>query len=536
MSKISDTDSENRQIIREHLTRCEELIGVLKGSGDEALEELIHHIRKTKVLIGNKLSEDNLAGESWKSSEELDTQRYSLMFSHSPLGLMHFSSDGTITECNEQFVKIIGSSREALVGLDMKELPDKKVVAALREALQGKAGHYDGVYHSTTADKVTPVHAIFIPLKNSEGDVVGGMAIIEDITEKYLAQKALEESESRYRSLFENNHSVMLLIDPDDGAILDANQAASHYYGLSRDELLQMKISKISTLSRKQVLKKLKTTADNSSNVSGFRHRAAGGEIRDVEVYSGTMRAYGRNLLCCIVHDITERKEMELQISRSLQEKSLMLAEIHHRVKNNLALISSLLTLQAYKTDDDELAAKLMEGTMRIKTIANVHEQIYDTEEFAGVDVADLSLKLAMDIPQNLNKQQLQVDFYLRGGEVSLGISTSVYLLLIVNEVISNIVRHAFKTQDEGTVVISFEKSEKELIMKIKDDGTALPEGLLSTLEKGLGLELIEILTRQLNGTSGFKRVSGEKANQFTLNFPLSERPENLFSYRGSAE
>ena len=116
-------------------------------------------------------------------------ERYRLLFEYSPLGVFHFDTNGVIVDCNDNFVRIIGSSKEVLIGLNMQNLPDNKLVGEIRKALSGEAGFYEDVYHSVTAEKATPVKVNFAPIKDEKGGILGCVGIVEDITERKKAEK-----------------------------------------------------------------------------------------------------------------------------------------------------------------------------------------------------------------------------------------------------------------------------------------------------------------------------------------------------------
>jgi PAS domain S-box-containing protein len=150
-----------------------------------------------------------------------------------------------------------------------------------------------------------------IPFIDSSGEVAGIIGLSIDITQKKLAEKELLKSEERYRSLFQNNHSVMLIIDPHTGEIKDANSAACQFYGWSYSEICTKNISEINTLSRKEISTEMHQAKKEKRQYFYFKHRLANGQIRDVEVYSGPIEFQGTTLLYSLVHDITDRKKIE---------------------------------------------------------------------------------------------------------------------------------------------------------------------------------------------------------------------------------
>ncbi|MGD2029904.1 MAG: response regulator [Desulfobacterales bacterium] len=155
------------------------------------------------------------------------------------------------------------------------------------------------------------------------------------------AEEALRESEERYKSLFKNNHSVMLLIDPENGDIVDANPAAISYYGWSHEELTNKKITHINTLTKNQVFQEMERAKKEQRRHFYFQHRLANGNIRDVEVYSSPIQLYGKQLLYSIIHDITEQKKLEAQLWQSQKMESIgtLAGGIAHDFNNILGII-----------------------------------------------------------------------------------------------------------------------------------------------------------------------------------------------------
>ena len=188
------------------------------------------------------------------------------------------------------------------------------------------------------------------------------------------SQQLLRESEQRYRSLFENNHAVMLLIDPDTAVIADANPAACAYYGWAREELTSKKIDQINILTREQVCAEMALARDQKRNHFFFQHRLADGSIRDVEVYSGPIQLKGKSLLYSIIHDITDRKRAEaLKAELEEQNRQLQKAEslgrmagaIAHHFNNQLQAVIGYIDLASHELPRDSSSAESLANAIK---------------------------------------------------------------------------------------------------------------------------------------------------------------------------
>ena len=162
--------------------------------------------------------------------------------------------------------------------------------------------------------------------------MVSAMFSLGAIMASKLTNEELERnefnSEQLYRTLFENNYSIMILIDPDTGAIVDANPSACLFYGYSKEDLLNLKITDINVLSMEDVFTEMEKAKSNNRNYFNFRHRLSNGTIRDVEVFSGPIIKNEKFLLCSVVHDISERKSAERERERLIHELQKALSEV----------------------------------------------------------------------------------------------------------------------------------------------------------------------------------------------------------------
>jgi len=251
-------------------------------------------------------------------------ERFRVAFHTSPDAInINRLADGLYVDINAGFTALTGYTREDVIGRSSLEIEiwcDPADRQKLVEGLQA-----NGYYENLEARFRRKNGDIGIGLMSAKIMMLQGvphiLSVTRDITERKQTEDALRESETRYRSLFTNNHAVMLLIDPEGGAIVDANPAAAHYYGWTQAELRQKKVGEINTLSPEEVQAEMDLARSEQRSHFVFRHRLADGSIRDVEVFSGPITVQGRSLLYSIIHDTTERNRAEALLKENEQRQ-----------------------------------------------------------------------------------------------------------------------------------------------------------------------------------------------------------------------
>jgi PAS domain S-box-containing protein len=273
----------------------------------EELEQRVKELEGKAVVLERS---NELSIESEK--------KYRNIFNNAQIGLFRSRiSDGKILECNDRFAQIVGyQNREECISdfVASQHYADpgtrERMVALIKE--NGEIQNFEARATRSDGSMIWVLYSGFL---NYEKGYIEG--VLADITEHKQAEEALRESEERYRSLFKNNHSVMLLIDPENADIVDANPAAISYYGWSYEELTSKKITNINTLTEKQVFQEMEKAKKEHRRHFYFQHRLADRNIRDVEVYSGPIQLQGRQLLYSIIHDITDRNQVEKALRES---------------------------------------------------------------------------------------------------------------------------------------------------------------------------------------------------------------------------
>jgi two-component sensor histidine kinase len=215
------------------------------------------------------------------------------------------------------------------------------------------------------------------------------------------------------------------------------------------------------------------------------------------------------------------------ELENSLNEKNTLLAEIHHWVKNNLAVISGMLQLQYFKEKDERIQKKLMDSTLRIKSMANIHEQLYQSNSFSGM-AFDKGLKdLVQTILDTLDyNAKIDTEFNLE--QINLNINQAIPCCLIVNEVLTNAIKHAFTKDDKGLISFDLEQTDQQLKLEIMDDGSGFPEHSEPNHEDSLGMVLISTLAEQLEANYTYGSNPSGSGTIFRIHFTMSDATANL--------
>jgi two-component sensor histidine kinase len=210
-----------------------------------------------------------------------------------------------------------------------------------------------------------------------------------------------------------------------------------------------------------------------------------------------------------VAREITERRRSEARMQASLREKEVLLKEVHHRVKNNLQVITSLLNLQADRIPDEHVQDVLRENQARIKSMALVHEELYQSEDLAWVNFTDYLRRLTYGLLQSYAKSGKAIDLRFDMEDLRLGIDAAIPCGLIVNELLTNALHHAFSGRPGGRVTIRFFTEGEKYALGVIDDGIGLPESIDVRTTDTLGLHLVSTLTEQLRGSLSVTRNNG---------------------------
>jgi two-component sensor histidine kinase len=243
---------------------------------------------------------------------------------------------------------------------------------------------------------------------------------------------------------------------------------------------------------------------------------------RDIDLLMLLSPEIGISIQNAMVTDMKEKQfnailEAEEKIKASLKEKEVLLKEIHHRVKNNLQIVSSLLYLQMTRTEHAEAVSALRDSRNRVRSIARIHERLYQSANLASVDMDEYMSSLVSDLQHSHRVENSAVRLVVDVGKVALGITEAIPCGLIINELISNALKHAFPQGKEGKITIQLRKTNtNRTMLTVSDNGVGFPEHVDFRNTPSLGLDLINSLVHQLDGSIDLDRRDG---TTFTITF-----------------
>jgi PAS domain S-box-containing protein len=340
--------------------------------------------------------------------------------------------------------------------------------------------------------------------------------------ELVAANSELQKSEERFRQIAENIREVFWITEPKDNKLIYISPAYEEVWGRtceSLPEISQMWRDTIHPEDQARVF----ATAENvrAGNDCDLEYRIvrSNGEIRWVRdrafpVSNDSGEVYR---IAGIMDDVTESKQSIEQIKTSLHEKEVLLKEIHHRVKNNMQVITSLLSLQA-KTISDKKALTVFEDSQnRVKSMALIHETLYQSKDLSRINFAEYLQKLVAHVSRSYRLRPNAVKINLHVNDVALPIDTAVPCGLIINELASNALKYAFPADTRGEVNITFGRTDDQYTLCVSDTGVGLPPDFEPEQGKSLGMKLVRMLTSQLSGEMEYRNGVG---TTFQITFP----------------
>ncbi|WP_424357527.1 sensor histidine kinase [Methanocella sp. MCL-LM] len=427
----------------------------------------------------------------------------------SPNSVVMTDEKGRITYINSKCSRVVGRSRAEVVGADASAaLSDYPLYAGNKPDAEPGREYESQVTYSDGS--IHWINSVVSPIRNDSGVITHTVQIDSDITGRKLAEIALKDSEERYRRLISIAQESILTIDYD-GTITFANPFAEKMLGYSADALVKRSIFDfVDGQSKEKFSELLKNSTAEARDEHIVLNPKSGEQIYAGVKISPLYEGTGNGSTLLLLADITDRIKKQESLNTSLQEKDALLKEIHHRVKNNLQIISSLVNLQSSEISDSKAVSALNETQARIKTMALIHEKMYRSMDLSNIDLAEYiaNLTRALFSIYNTAQSRIRLNLDMEKG-VKIDIDTAVPCGLIINELVSNCLKHAFPDGREGEIIVEMSKTEKIVSLTVRDNGVGIPPGLDVRNTETLGMQLVYTLAAQLEGTVTLKSENG---------------------------
>jgi len=470
-------------------------------------------VNTVTVLLSESLLESE---EAVRYSEE----KYRRIIETARDAIITVDSDGMVVSWNRGAEEMFGYSSGDAAGKPLETFIPAEHIEKHRfneGNLEGISKFIDDVEATRRDGSRFPVELTVVGWHYMDGDYV--TAVIRDVSERKRAEARLRESEEKYRALFNLSPEYIILLDVDDGRILDINSTLAGKLMIPRERLIGRSVYDLEFISedaRREFQSKLETIKrEGSVEPYEMELEDPAGNRYTVRIYNKRIHAGDRDSVIVVLSDITDLKRTQEMLERSLAEKELLLKEIHHRVKNNLMIISSLLSMQSRQIKDEDTLEIFRESENRARSMALIHERLYRSEDLKNVDISEYIRTLGVEIfnSYNLDPSMIRLSFDMQ--EFRADIETAIPIGLIFTELMTNAIKHAFP-DGRGDIKVSLKRSDGTVTLEVSDNGVGLPGDLDWESTPSLGLQIVRGLSDQIDARVD---VISDEGTTFRISF-----------------
>ena len=362
------------------------------------------------------------------------------------------------------------------------------------------------------------------PIEDDQGEVSEIAVLSQTVTFKRAAERKLKDQAAKINAIFDSTAMFIWTVDRSKRIVSYNRVFANQYFKLFGKEV-SIGSSFIDGLSGAldsagtQVLTDYfeKAFAGEKQQFEGVLHSKKGGKrwmetfLNPITPEKGVIKE-----VSCLSYDITDKKEIQEQMLESIREKEVLLQEVHHRVKNNLQVISSILNLQSSYVKDENSLSILRESQNRIKSMSFIHESLYQTGDFSGIEFSDYILSLVNNLIHSYSLVSSRINLDTKFEKVFLSLDQAIPCGLIVNELVSNALKYAFPDDGSGEILMTLKENKGKIALSISDDGVGLPATLDVENSDTLGLQLVYTLIDQLDANIS---LTSNKGTNYLITF-----------------
>lgn len=496
-------------------------------------EEFLSEVRvQNGIYFGEivviAIARDITEGKKHEIALSESESRFRSVVEQSTDGIVIVDEDGRISEFNHANERISGLNREEVIGkylwdLQLMMLPSEERTPQraerIRDTIQaalltGKSPIFDhvmdAVRHKADGTKAAVQQSVF-PIKTSKGYRIG--SFVRDVTTQKKIEHELREREAQLRAIFNAIPDLVFLFDRE-GTYLEIHAPDPSLLIAPPEDFLGKKLKDVIPQNKREEHLAAFSKAVETGKTQMMEYQMPVQE--GMRYFEARLAVMNENRLVNVVRDVTDRKLAEDLLKASLHEKEMLLKEIHHRVKNNMQVMVSLLSLQSNLIEDPQALAVFQDSKERIYAMSLVHEKLYQSADLARVNFSDYLNELILRLME-IFLISSDVSVEVEADDVGLGIDTAIPCGLIVNELVSNALKYAYPKGTAGKVMVNFHRvasTENDSTVQsyqlvVEDFGVGLPPEFDPLNSSTLGLQLVKVLTGQLRGTLMIRRENG---------------------------
>jgi PAS domain S-box-containing protein len=509
---------------------------------DAELAELVHELQVHQVELEIQNEELRRAHNDLQVSH----QRFADLFHRAPVGYLVLDQNGFVQDVNETFCNMTDHLADQVKNnsvFDLISEKDRTWFMARYKAFYKKPEQKTMELELLTSGRETmPAGLNAISYTDSgKSDLEDApllLLTVSDISVRKRAEQALRDQTDLLATVFESSPNILMLVDAN-GRVEKINRAGSEFAGSPEEELIGLLggevfqcINAFDGLGcgrnsecpecpvRSRVMRSFESSEKILNDEGSLTVRRGAREIYIDFLISTVPVQVGADLKVLVtIVDISERKGFEEKLKRLLQEKEILLAEVHHRVKNNMQIIISLLGLQGREIRDEHIRIAFEESRNRIKSMALVHEQLYRAGKYAKIEFGEYVDQLVTTLVNmyDIDPEKIQIQIDAEG--IYLDLEKAIPCGLLLNELITNSLKYAFPDGRRGKLWIHLEAHKENMILEVGDNGVGVPDGLDLEAGQSLGLQLVKLLaTHDLQGSV---KLMHKEGTQYIVEFPV---------------
>lgn len=478
---------------------------------------LTNHVHLVKDASGLALYRDGIIADTTLRREAADRlrvseERYRKIIAQALEGVWIIDLDGRTTYANDRMAQLLGHTVDEMIGRSIfdfirsDDIPRNRASwFRSKEFINGRQFE-QSYYHKSGRQVWLLSNMIMI-----DGSEIIGM--FSDITQRKMDEMVLLGSKEKFSTMFQATPFAMSLMSLPEGILWDVNQAWLDLFGVTwREEVVAKPYADLGILPELgpggSILKTL--TKNGTVRNAEITTRLKNDELRYLLVNMDPVVISERSFILVSMEDVTVRKKAEERINSLLTEKDLILQEVHHRIKNNISTMISILSLQADDFTDPAYVSAFQDAVNRMRSMMVLYEKLYQSVSFTEISVSRYFASLADEIVSNFPSRG-EVTIIKNIDDFILDVKRAQPLGIIINELLTNIMKYAFVDKPRGTITLSIRLSGNTVLIVIQDDGNGIPESFDLDNAAGFGLKLVRLFLKQLNGTFRLERVQGTR-------------------------